>query len=205
FLPQYYSTITAQKGRVGYATEQYTKEFMDAGGSRASAGFYSTLHQVISDATAYAKDIAEYFEKAARAARVLLLVPGEVKDWFSGVDNDKNFLQMLLGKPSESEFLSTVKTTFSSVVNIVQNSMDQIYKSITPTKNEVYGLLSFITDSLKGLNILLNLSAGYNQSGLSGLIYAHKQNVATVQAERQAQYEADKIKQEHGINLPMSA
>src|SRR5690606_37049127 len=128
FLPQYYSTITAQKGRVGYATEQYTKEFMDAGGSRAIAGFYSTLHQVISDATPYAKDIAEYFEKAARAARVLLLVPGEVKDWFSGVDNDKNFLQMLLGKPSESEFLSTVKTTFSSVVNIVQNSMDQIYK-----------------------------------------------------------------------------
>ena len=205
FLPQYYSTITAQRGRVGYATEQYTKEFMDAGGSRAIAGFYSTLRQVIADATPYAKDIAEYFEKAARAARVLLLVPGEVKDWFSGVENSKNFMQVFLGKSSESEFLDVFRSTFATMESISKSTMEQIRLSISPVRSEIYGLLSFITDALKGLNLILNLVKGYNDSGISGLTYAHRQNQAQIQAEKMAQAEAEKIKSEHGITLPMSA
>lgn len=205
FLPDYYKTVERNRGTVKQANEEFITSFYEGGGAAGLGDFYRTLTQVTRDAIGSADEIGAAFEKVSRVVQALILAPGEIKDWFSGVDNSKNFMQMLLGKPTESEFLATVKATFSSLTNIVAESMDRISKSVSPTKDEIYGLLNFLTDSLKGLNILLNLASGYSEAGFGGLMYAHKQNVATTQAEQMAQAEADKVKREHGIDLPMSA
>lgn len=205
FLPEYYGTVERNRGTVKQANEAFLTSFYQGGGAAGLADFYRTLTQVTRDAIGSAGEIGAAFEKVSRVVQALILAPGEITDWFSGVDNSKNFMQMLFGKPTESEFLATVKATFSSLTNIVAESMDRISKSVSPTKDEIYGLLNFLTDSLKGLNLLLNLASGYNEAGFSGLMYAHKQNVATTQAEQMAQAEADKVKREHGIDLPMSA
>lgn len=169
YLEDYYGTITAQRGRVAFQNEQFLKNFMDAGGSKGLAEVFGTLEQIISDAIPHAEMLGGIFERFSYALSGALLLPGELREWVSGMEDARNFFEMTFGKFREDGELQNLIRTFRELGETVSHFNLDIMPSFKQTLRELNLLLQGLNAVLKTIKGVSDHVRVFRNEGVVGL------------------------------------
>lgn len=157
YLEEYYGTVTAQKGRVGFQTEQYLKNFLDSGGSEGLAQVFRTLEQIIADSIPHAEMFGQAFERISYFSSGLMLLPGELKKWADGIEDSRNYFEIHFGKFSERGGLQDVIKSFRAL----NETIAQLDTNILPSMSSTFKELDFL---LRGINSVLRSIIGVSDT-----------------------------------------
>lgn len=155
FLQDFYKTIARNRGTAEKATEDWMKKFLGGGVSEGLADFFKVWTQLIKDSIPHAERLGEIFKGTINYFNAALLAPGEFIDWWNGIDTSHNFMTVLFGKSSASEFVETVKKAFRQIEYAVGDSMFSANVSIASTRRELELLSKVMTPVIRLLGNLI--------------------------------------------------
>lgn len=204
WLSDLYKTIGAQRRRAQRSTEQWFEGFLGGNVNEALADFYKTWRQITEDATPHAEKLGHLFAGIVHYFRAIMLIPGEIGDWFKGSEDKNNIMNVLFGEDTGPKFLSKVRDTLSSLTAIVSVTVDNIRELVSSEDGQFSVVLDTINGIIGGLSVVLRLLAGFQKYGWEGLTYTNSLIVAEMEASSQADWEAEQ-QRNLGRNYPKVA
>lgn len=184
FMNDFYKSLVRAQGLAAKKTEDWFKRFMDGGALSALTSFFNTWSQIVGDSIPFADRLGSAFKAMVHYFNAMILVPGEIVDWFNGGTN--NFVNALFGDVSNSNFATSVKNLIAEIANTFKAQMSQMGNAVEALKTILIGLGNILTPVINTIANIVSLLNAYDKGGASMAMWQYRTNENKSKAKQMA-------------------
>lgn len=176
FMEQYFKTIQFWQGKAQKNQEDWVKKFLSSGGTSAITSFYKTWSQVIGDSVPMAERLGRIFKGIVHGFNAVMLMPGEISQWFSGTAGKGNFMAALFGDVDSSDIGSAIKRLVKEIGDAFKNevgSMSDVVKNLTSLLVTMSNILAV---GLQGIAEVVSLLTAFDKGGSDRVLWQMRTN-----------------------------
>ena len=176
FMDQYFKTIQFWQGKAQKNQEDWVKKFLGSGGTNAIMSFYKTWSQVIGDSVPMAERLGRIFERITHGFNAIMLMPGEVMQWFNGTASGDNFMKTIFGNVQDSDIGMAITRLIKEIGDAFRNeigSMSEVVKNLTSLLSEMSSMLA---SALQGISEVISLLGAYDKGGAERVMWQMRTN-----------------------------
>lgn len=186
FMDQYFKTIQFWQGKAQKNQEDWVKRFLSSGGTNAIVSFYKTWSQIIGDSVPMAERLGRVFERITHGFNAVMLMPGEIMQWFNGTGSEDNFMKAIFGNVQDSDIGMAIERLLKEVGDAFRNEIGSMSEMVKNLTSLLSAMSSMLASALQGISEVISLLNAYDQGGSSKVLWQMRTNANMRQAQELA-------------------